>query len=197
MSAGSAVQALRRFREASTDATRCAFCGMAVESAHPHRLDPEGWQVICACNACDRDRADEPRLRRVGHRVEKIEDPRVGERMLMVVDVPVGLAFFTRTRRAANVFYPAPTGTAEARIDVETWAALEAELPEVARLEPEVEAIVVSLSPRRTFVVPIDECFRLAGMLRSAWVGWSGGAEARSAIEDFFATLETRANSGA
>ena len=58
--------------------------------------------------------------------------------------------------------------------------------PCCARCEPDVEALLVNRVARRErirrarpdyFVVPIDECFRLVGLIRPHWKGLSGGTE--------------------
>jgi hypothetical protein len=41
--------------------------------------------------------------------------------------------------------------------------------------------------------VPIDECYRLVGLIRSNWQGFSGGAEVWQKIESFFGDLRRKA----
>ncbi|HTL31218.1 MAG TPA: DUF5947 family protein, partial [Tepidisphaeraceae bacterium] len=47
---------------------------------------------------------------------------------------------------------------------------------------------------RDCFLVPIDECYRLVGLIRSQWRGLSGGQEVWKAISDFFDELHRRAS---
>jgi hypothetical protein len=42
-------------------------------------------------------------------------------------------------------------------------------------------------------VVPTDDCYRLVGLLKTAWRGLTGGAAAEAAIEGFFGDLRSRA----
>jgi hypothetical protein len=41
-------------------------------------------------------------------------------------------------------------------------------------------------------VVPIDRCYELVGLLRTAWRGFDGGQEARAVLDAFFADLPAR-----
>jgi hypothetical protein len=43
------------------------------------------------------------------------------------------------------------------------------------------------------FLIPIDECYSLVGVLRLRWQGFDGGAEARAAIQEFLSGLRRRA----
>ena len=42
------------------------------------------------------------------------------------------------------------------------------------------------------FLVPIDACYELVGIVRRHWKGFQGGEEAWRAIEGFFAGLRAR-----
>ena len=57
------------------------------------------------------------------------------------------------------------------------------------KFEPDVEALLVnriSDSPRY-YRAPIDHCFRLVGIIRTHWRGFSGGTEVWQEIDRFFA----------
>ena len=41
-------------------------------------------------------------------------------------------------------------------------------------------------------LVPIDICYELVGRMRLLWQGFDGGAEARAALEAFFANVTRR-----
>ena len=67
-----------------------------------------------------------------------------------------------------------------------------------------MEALVANrLGPRRHeatdghaqneyFILPIDECFKLVGLIRLHWKGLSGGTEVWSELARFFAGLRVR-----
>lgn len=42
-------------------------------------------------------------------------------------------------------------------------------------------------------LVPIDICYELVGRMRLLWQGFDGGAEARAALDAFFADVARRA----
>jgi hypothetical protein len=100
------------------------------------------------------------------------------------------MVFFIRNSKANRVdaFYPSPGGATESGLSVDT------EEPAFARLEPDVEAL---LAYRRNgaveaWIVPADACYELVGRIRRRWRGFSGGAEAQSEIEAFFARLREK-----
>ena len=49
------------------------------------------------------------------------------------------------------------------------------------------------VSPAEYYLLPIDECFKLVGLIRANWRGLSGGAEVWKQIGEFFGGLKTRA----
>jgi hypothetical protein len=66
-------------------------------------------------------------------------------------------------------------------------------------MEPDVEALLVNRARRalpngeaKHFLVPIDECYKLVGLIRTRWRGLGGGTEVWSAIAGFFEDLERR-----
>ena len=63
------------------------------------------------------------------------------------------------------------------------------------QLQPDVEALLVNRvgGTREYLLVPIDECYKLVGLIRTHWRGLSGGAEVWREIGAFFAALKTRA----
>ena len=66
-------------------------------------------------------------------------------------------------------------------------------------MQPEVQALLVSriAGDEAAFLVPIDECYKLTGLIRMKWCGLSGGTEVRIAIRDFLAEMRARAGRSA
>ena len=66
------------------------------------------------------------------------------------------------------------------------------ENPVLRELEPDVEALLVNRvrGANDYYLAPIDECFKLVGLIRAGWRGLSGGTEVWQAIEGFFAELK-------
>ena len=93
--------------------------------------------------------------------------------------------------------YPSPGGAMESALDLEYWDAIAERNPVLKQLQPDVEALLVNRisHPAQYYRAPIDQCFRLVGIIRTHWRGLSGGAEVWSEIEHFFGELK-RASEG-
>jgi hypothetical protein len=116
------------------------------------------------------------------------------------LDIPVSTAFFFHSTEHDRVvaFFPGPAGATECLLPLEAWAGVVADNPVLGTLTPEVEAALVRAGGREQpapecFLVPIDSCYELVGVLRGSWRGLEGGVEARRALDDFFARLRTAA----
>jgi hypothetical protein len=61
-------------------------------------------------------------------------------------------------------------------------------------MESDVETFLVNRvgANHEYYIVPIDECFHLVGLIRMHWRGLSGGAEVWKHIQEFFAILKAR-----
>src|SRR5262249_28192005 len=90
--------------------------------------------------------------------------------------------------------YPSPAGATESALPLEAWDELVAENPGLANLEPDVEALLVNRvgAARDYFRVGIDQCYRLAGIIRTRWSGFSGGTAVWDEIGRFFEELKRR-----
>ena len=67
-------------------------------------------------------------------------------------------------------------------------------------MEAEVEALLVNrlgagrgFPMNQYFLLPVDQCFKLVGLVRMHWRGLSGGQELWQALEQYFAALKERA----
>jgi hypothetical protein len=58
----------------------------------------------------------------------------------------------------------------------------------LAELEPDVEALLVNrLKGRREhWILPVDRCYELVGLVRTHWSGFAGGDEMWRALDEFF-----------
>jgi hypothetical protein len=79
-------------------------------------------------------------------------------------------------------------------LPLETWQDLAAQNPLLLEFEHDVEALLVNRvgSARDHYRVPIDECYKLVGLLRTRWHGLSGGADVWRGVGEFFAGLQGR-----
>ncbi len=115
--------------------------------------------------------------------------------------VPIELAFFFKSGSLGKVaaFYPGPAGATESLLSLEAWADIEQENPSLREMEPEVEALIANRVgaargvAAQYYIVPIDECYRLVGLIRLNWHGLSGGTEVWREVAKFFASLKERA----
>ncbi|MEJ7653910.1 MAG: DUF5947 family protein [Chloroflexia bacterium] len=113
--------------------------------------------------------------------------------------VPVDMAFFFYSAPAERVvaFYPSPMGPTESLLHLETWAELEEGNPVLKDMGRDVEALLVNRArgARDHFLVPVDECYSLVGLIRTNWRGLSGGQEVWDEIGRFFDSLKGRSRS--
>ncbi|HEU5471487.1 MAG TPA: DUF5947 family protein [Actinophytocola sp.] len=194
---------LRRFRApapapepAPPEVERCELCGTLVDPGHGHVVDLEHRSIMCACRACYLlfTRPEAGRYRAVPDRY--LHDP---ARQLTTAEweglgIPVGAVFFLRGADGLAAFYPSPAGATECLLNLETWTELAANHPLLGMVEPEVEAILIRAEQAgvECYLVPIDACYQLVGLVRLHWTGFDGGPEAREAIAGFFAELRSR-----
>ena len=134
------------------------------------------------------------RSRRVPRRVRYHPEFRLSDAQWDGLLIPIGLAFFAYCTPQQRVlaFYPGPAGSTESLLSMETWAQIESENPALRDMEPDVEALLVNRvgSARDHYMVPIDQCYHLTGLIRMQWQGLSGGEEVWQAIGEFFAKLQ-------
>ena len=180
---------------------RCELCGEAIAERHRHLLDTERRELMCACRACSLLFADPAasrgRYKLVGDRRLRIEDLRLDDLTWEELRLPVDMAFFFHRSAAGRVeaFYPSPMGPTESLLGLEAWTALEDANPLLRTLEPDTEALLVNRvrGARQHWIVPIDECYALVGLIRTRWRGLTGGADVWRAIAEFFEELDRRA----
>lgn len=107
--------------------------------------------------------------------------------------IPISLAFFSFSTPAgrALAFYPGPAGATESTMPLDIWQEIADANPAIADMRPDVEALLLNRvgSAREYFLVPIDECFRLVGLIRLHWRGLSGGSLVWGEIAQFMQQL--------
>lgn len=194
----SAFAALRKFARPRKNIERCELCSAALAPEHQHLLELETRQIACSCDACAilfNDQGKQ-KYRRVPRRSRMLADFQLTDMEWEALLLPINLAFFYRDHAALRVIamYPSPAGATESQLSLDSWASLEAQNPILQKMESDVEALLVNRigETRDCYLVPIDECFRLVGLIRSTWRGLSGGAEVWKEIKDFFATLNIK-----
>ncbi len=197
------IRVLRAFVAERPRPAVCALCGanIAPHPAHPHLLSAHGGRVVCACGACSLLFGGEPNAayRRLPRTVELYGEPTLRDADWQLLGVPIRLACFVRrTAQEVECIYPSPAGPVRSALGSEATALLTQHYPSVAELLLDVEAIVVcAVGERRAAVrVPVDECFRLVGLVRRYFRGASGGAPWWSALEEWMTELAQRSAEG-
>jgi hypothetical protein len=195
--------AQRRAVEREAAEERCDLCGTAIGPEHRHLLDDASRELACACRACallfDRGEVT-TRYRAVPERRLQVADLELDDLMWEELRLPVDIAFLMRTSGesdppAPQAFYPGPMGATESLLRLEAFEQLEAANPILTTLQPDVEALLVDRArgARRHWIVPIDECFALVGLIRTRWRGLTGGKEVWQELDRFFDVLDERA----
>ena len=193
--------AAQREEEQEQDQERCDLCSEPIPAEHRHLLDLSSRELMCACRACtilfDRREAGGAHYRLVPDRRLHLEGFEMDDVAWESLRIPVEMAFFFRSGEDEGVqaYYPGPMGATESLLELTAWEDLERDNPVLGTLEPEVEALLVNRSrgARQHFIVPIEDCYRLVGLIRIRWRGLSGGKEVWEEIEGFFDDLAGRA----
>lgn len=188
----------RRMDEGSRRAVeRCELCGRTVPEGHRHLLDTVERRILCACETCLHRKSDDARYRPTGTRTLRLDGFRLSDELWARFSIPVGLAFFFVSSTAFSVvaLYPSPLGATECELDMAAWGDLVRANPVLRDLEPDAEALLVNRMREggEHYLVPIDRCYELVGLVKQSWQGISGGAEADEAIGAFFARLREEA----
>jgi hypothetical protein len=194
---------LRRFREPPAGppgGERCELCGEPVGEPHGHVVNLARRNILCACRACyllfTREGAAGGRYRAVPERY--LHDPsfQLTPRQWDALQIPVAMAFFFHNSSLGRTLalYPSPAGATESELAADAWEEVAAANPELAELDPDVEALMVRR--RRDhfecYLVPIDACYELVGLVRLHWRGFDGGADAWREIDAWFERLRGR-----
>jgi hypothetical protein len=128
--------------------------------------------------------------------VERLTDFTIADPEWEDLRLPINLAFFYRSSAAGRVVavYPSPAGATESLLPLDSWETLERVHPVLRKLEEDVAALLVNRTGETPmyFLVPIDQCYKLVGVIRMHWRGLSGGTEVWKAIKEFFDRLQAR-----
>jgi hypothetical protein len=198
-----AFGALRQFIRRKKDVVRCELCSAEVAADHPHLIETGSRKLLCTCKACAiLFSGMGTKYKCVPRRVLVLSDFHLSDGQWESLMVPINMAFFFRSTPDARVvaFYPSPAGAMESLLPLETWNDVEDANAVLKEMDPDVEALLVNrLGPARGFtapeyyILPIDECYKLVGLIRARWHGLSGGSEVWQEIGSFFDALKGRA----
>ncbi len=196
-----AFDTLRRLVPQADQAEHCGLCRQALAPQHDHLIDPRTRRLVCSCQACAiLFNNPAAQYKRVPREVYFLTDCEISDADWDALMIPIGIAFFVKqsvfvkqsiddrgsTRIAA--YYPSPAGPVESLLSVQNAH------PAVEQLEADTQALLVNRAAREYFVLPIDECYRLVGLMRTHWKGLSGGTEVWREMQLFFQEMKNRAH---
>lgn len=175
----------------------CELCPIGIGEDHRHLLNLDERRIVCVCETCWSMRSGDPEFRPPGARVLWLEDFVMADETWAAFQIPIGLAFMLRSSVTGAVvaMYPSPAGATESELDLSAWDALRAANPVLDGLEPDAEALIVNRTadPPQYAIVPVDQCYRMVGLIKSRWEGITGGRGVDDAIAEFFDGVRARA----
>lgn len=188
-------------RETRVAEERCEMCAAPLFSEHRHMLDLAHRKLLCACQACallfSPQGANARNYRLIPQRYLALTDFQMSDEQWEELMLPVNMVYLFRSSEfeRAMAFYPSPAGATASQLEPEIWQSLLTANPILNELEPDVEALLINRVERERayYLVPIDLCYRLVGLLRAKWNGLHGGTEVWEAIAAFFAELANKA----
>jgi len=194
----SSLAALRRFVRSRKTVEHCDMCANEIPEVHPHLIEPANRRLICACRTCAIlfDGQGETKYKRVPRRVTALPEFHLTDAQWDGLMIPIQLAFFFNSTPDKRIIalYPGPAGVTESLLSLDTWNEIVSDNPILEKMETNVEELLVNRvgKTRDYFIVPIDECYKLVGLIRANWSGLSGGTEVWREIAQFYAELKER-----
>jgi hypothetical protein len=180
------------------------MCSKELAPEHQHLIEPEQRKLTCACDGCALLFTTQAgtKLRRVPRHSRYLPNFQLTDLQWNSLMIPIEMAFFFNSSPLDRMvaFYPSPAGATESLLAFETWDEVVKENPILDKMLPDVEALLVNrvgaangVAPEY-FIVPIDECYKLVGVIRLYWHGLSGGTEMWREIKKFFTELKAKSS---
>jgi len=179
----------------------CNLCQEVLAPDHRHLLEVSSRTLVCACTACfllfNKEGAGSGKYLGVPRRFLTLLDFQMTDGEWDDLMIPVNMVFMFRGQEPKQVtaLYPGPAGATESLLGLERWEALVNNNPTLNTLEQNVEALLIYRvrGVREYYIVPIDVCYELVGLIRRSWRGLSGGDVVWKTIADFFSRVRARA----
>lgn len=194
----SLISNLRKIKErpVAAEEERCNFCGNSIPEDHRHLINLSEMRFKCACEVCAIIQAVHGDYKIIPQHVELLQNFNMPEDLWAQFMIPVNMAFFVfnSNRNGIIAYYPAAAGATESKLKMEPWKKLLELNPVLSKMAPDLEALLVNRleTPGRYYIVPIDSCYKLIGIIKSNWRGISGGVEVNHAISKFFTELKNK-----
>jgi len=201
-----AFDTLRQFarKPASRQVEQCEMCSVELRSEHAHLIELTQRRLHCACDACAMLFSGQAgtKYKRVPRDIRLLADFQLTDAEWDGLLIPINLAFFFQNSMDSRVsaLYPSPAGATESLLPLEAWSSIVQANPALNQLEADVEALLVNrvgqargTAAAEYYIVPIDACYKLVGLIRIHWRGLSGGTEVWQEIGNFFTDLRHKA----
>lgn len=173
---------------------KCNFCGRILSPDHRHLVDLSVMKFMCTCEMCMITMAESGNYKPLPQRSLELQSFNMSDALWADFLIPVNMAFFIWSSRrcGAVAYYPAPTGATESKLKMDAWNQLVQLNPILNDLAPDLEALLINRlgEEDQYYLVPIDSCYKLIGMIRVAWKGIFGGKEVNDIINQFFSELK-------
>jgi hypothetical protein len=180
---------------------RCELCSVVLAPEHRHLFETSTRKIICSCDPCALRFEDvvEGRFKLIPRDSYALADFHLDDAEWEALSLPINLAFFFDDSRSGKVMahYPSPAGATESLLPLPAWEMIVVNNPVLAGMQSDVEALLVNRvkDERLCYIVPIDTCFELVGLIRIHWRGFTGGEEVWREVDAFFERLKQRARS--
>jgi hypothetical protein len=199
--AGNPLIMLRRLARPRAQGEACEFCSLDLQPGHRHLVEVATRKISCVCDACGVVFQNAVgRWKVVPRDARWLSDFQITDPQWEALGLPIQMAFFFQSTPAKRVvaMYPSPGGPTESLLPLSSWDALVQANPCLARLEPDVEALLANRlgDKREYYLAPLDICYELVGLIRLHWRGFSGGDRVWEEIEKFFVRLRDNALPG-
>jgi hypothetical protein len=193
---------LRQFTRRDRPLERCELCSAGLPPSHSHLIELAQRKLLCACEACAILFSGQGvKFKRVPRRVRSFPGFNLSDAEWNGLMVPINMAFFFKNSLENRVIalYPSPAGATESLLALESWNEIVERNPILNEMQSDVEGLLVNrlgysrgYSAPEYYLLPIDECYKLVGLIRMHWKGLSGGNEVWQELGEFFTGLKVR-----
>ncbi|GCE30460.1 hypothetical protein KDA_59440 [Dictyobacter alpinus] len=188
---------------ASPSMEHCELCREPLAASHRHLWDGRQRNVVCVCSACSllmtREGSAGGKYRLIPQRYLALTHFVLTDSAWRDLLIPVNMAFLiqsTQPDRHVSAFYPGPAGAVESELDASQWQPVLQANPVLDTMELDVEALLINRirAPYSYYLVPVDSCYQLVGLLRRSWHGFSGGEAVWQIIADYFEAIQVQSH---